>query len=139
MPQPTLDAYIFFTGNCREGMAFYKSIFGGELTFLDMPGETKPDEQARVMHAALRGGLVELLGSDGDRPRTDPYPQGAVSLTITGSDEQQLRDIFNKLAEGGKVTSELKQEFWGAIFGSLTDKYNVDWMINIEPAQAAQE
>jgi PhnB protein len=35
------------------------------------------------------------------------------------------------LSEGGKVTSPLKKESWGDIFGSLTDKFGIDWLVNI--------
>jgi len=28
----SVTPYLFFNGNCREAMGFYKKIFGGELT-----------------------------------------------------------------------------------------------------------
>jgi len=38
--------------------------------------------------------------------------------------------LFNALSKGGKVGMQLRDEFWGAYFGSCTDKYGVQWMFN---------
>ena len=38
--------------------------------------------------------------------------------------------LFDPLSAGGKVTMELQDMFWGAYFGSCTDKYGVHWMVN---------
>ena len=42
------------------------------------------------------------------------------------------KTFFSKLSEGGKVSHELRQEFWGATFGVLTDKYGIRWMLNYD-------
>jgi PhnB protein len=59
-------------------------------------------------------------------------------LSLNGSDEAKLTKIFNALAEGGKTTMPLAKQFWGDTFGMVTDKYGVDWMVNIG-AQPAVE
>ena len=131
MSEIVLEPYLYFTGNCREAMAFYHGVFGGDLSVMDMP-----DNPAKVMHSRLSGGMVTLLASDGQR--TEPYGTSAISLNLTGDDEEKLRKAFAALSEGGKVTSELKKEFWGDTFGSLTDKYGIDWQVNItQPKPAA--
>jgi PhnB protein len=35
-------------------------------------------------------------------------------------------------AEGGRVTMPLENTFWGARFGTLVDRYGVNWMFNAE-------
>jgi PhnB protein len=50
-----LTPYLFFAGNAREAMEFYKDCFGGKLevmTYADAPedacpGGTKPTEETR--------------------------------------------------------------------------------------------
>jgi uncharacterized glyoxalase superfamily protein PhnB len=49
--------------------------------------------------------------------------------------EAKLRKIFEGLSEGVEVAFPLKKEFWGDIFGQVTDNFNVDWMIDITPAK----
>lgn len=125
MQPATLDAYIYFTGNCREAMTYYQQIFGGKLSLMDVPN----DPEHKVMHARLLGGLIPLMASDGTR--TSPYPSSMISLTITGTNEEELRQAFTALSTDGVVVSPLKKEFWGDVFGSVTDKYGVDWQISI--------
>lgn len=118
-----LDPYLFFTGNAQEAMEFYQSIFGGEL-------KTMPNENGKgLMHADLTGGDVSFMATDSDR--TTPYETSCISMSISGNDAEKITAAFNKLGEGGKITSPIKVESWGDSFGMLTDKFGIDWMVNI--------
>lgn len=132
MSDINLEVYLFFKGECREAMEFYKGIFGGELsvqTYGEVPGlNAGKDTKDWLMHATLAGGDIKLMASDTEKAS----PAAAkVALSLGGSDETRLREIFGKLSAGAQVRMPLKKEFWGDIFGSLTDKYGVDWMVNI--------
>lgn len=133
MSDVSLEPYLFFDGECAEAMEFYKSVFGGELEMNkgdDMPDGTPMKEQmkGRIMHASLKGGDVNLMASDG----TKASPKTAkVELSLGGTDEAKMRKMFDSLAQGGKVRMPLERQFWGDLFGNLTDKYGVDWMMNI--------
>lgn len=131
-----LDPYIFFTGNCRQAMEFYKKVFGGELTIQTLKDVGMGDEATgnNVMHALLSGGDIKLMASDGDR--REPYPVCQITLSLGGDDEAHLTKLFEQLAEGGKVTSALKKESWGDVFGTLTDQFGIDWMVNINAPKA---
>jgi PhnB protein len=134
MSSVQLAPYIFFNGQCQEAMEFYKNIFGGELETMsyddvpNMPGDE--DMKGKLMNASLLGGDVDLRGSD--TAKASPETK-KVELCLTGSDEAHLREIFDGLAEGGTVKTPLEKMFWGDIFGQLTDKYGVDWMVDITP------
>jgi PhnB protein len=134
MSDTRLEPYLFFRGNCREAMQFYKAAFGGELqlnTVGDAPPGTMPDQEQHkndVMHARLSGGLVALLGADSEHASPETKK---VELCITGSNAVALQTAFDKLAQGGKVKMKLEKQFWGDTFGSLTDRFGVDWMFNI--------
>jgi PhnB protein len=135
MDQIELAPYIFFRGNCREAMEFYKNIFGGELSLMeyknmsdDTPG--KAELEGKLMNASLSGGVIVIRGAD-TLKASDVAKK--VSLCLTGSDEAKLRKIFEGLSDGAQVTAPLNKEFWGDIFGTLTDKFGVDWMVDITP------
>ena len=137
MTKIDLDAYLFFDGDCRQAMEFYKTVFGGELnitTYGSVPG-TKPENKDKVIHADLRGGEVHLMASDSG---TGPVAGVArVQISLAGSDEAKQRNIFEKLSKGGKVKSPLAKAFWGDIHGGLKDKFDIDWMITIGTAMQA--
>lgn len=135
MGNVTLNAYLFFAGNCREAMEFYRDIFGGTLkiqTYDEVPGQPEAME-GKVIHASLMEGDVDLMASD------SPFPHqigtGKINLSLSGTDERKLRTVFGRLSDGGKVNSPLKKEFWGDTFGMLRDKFGVDWMVNISAAK----
>jgi len=46
--------------------------------------------------------------------------------TVTAATE-----IFNALKEGGEVFMELQETFWSKCFGSLKDKFGINWNISI--------
>ena len=130
MSKVTLDAYLFFAGNCQEAMNFYKSVFGGELTLNkmgDMPG-TAPEDKDLIMHASLEGGAVNLMASDSKQASPK---MAKVELSLSGSDETLLKKLFDDLSAGGKVRMPLGKQSWGDTFGMMTDKYGIDWMMNI--------
>ena len=132
----TVSPYIFFKGNAREAMGFYKDIFGGELTtqtYSDV--NVSPTEglaQDSLMHAALEGGHAKLMASD----TSQASPVAAkISISLNGTDEPTLRQIFDQLSKDVEVQYPLKKEFWGDTFGQVTDKYGVEWMVNITPKE----
>jgi len=136
MANVSLDPYIFFKGNCREAMEFYKSIFGGELslqTYKEV-GMGDGDNADKLMHAALQGGDATLYGSDTEKASDQA---AKVSLCLGGDDEAKLTKIFEGLSEGADVRQPLKKEFWGDTFGSLVDRYGVEWMVNIAAKKPA--
>ncbi|MBN8464365.1 MAG: hypothetical protein J0M01_16380 [Dechloromonas sp.] len=38
--------------------------------------------------------------------------------------------LFHALAAGGEIDMPLQNMFWGAYFGSLTDRFGIRWMVN---------
>lgn len=133
-----LDPYLFFKGECREAMNFYKGIFGGKLDiseYGDNPGpESGGQEMAgKVMHALLSGGDIRLMASDSSGASDK---MAKVELSLSGEDESTLRKYWDALAEGGNVRTPLEKAPWGDSFGMLTDKYGTDWMVNITAKKA---
>jgi PhnB protein len=129
----TLNPYLNFRDGTREVMDFYASVFGGELTlstFAENGGMGQPEsEQGKVMHSQLRtrGGMTLMAA---DVPSSmEVSANGTVSLS--GDDEAELRGYWDGLVEGGSVTVPLEKAPWGDSFGMCTDRFGVDWMVNI--------
>ncbi len=130
-----LNPYMHFKDNAKEAMEFYKSVFGGELTmstFREGIHDEGPDAD-KIMHAMLIiGPEMTLMGAD--TPSQMEYKPGAsieMSLSGESSDEEKLTEYWNKLLDGGSVRMPLDKAPWGDSFGMLTDKYGIEWMVNI--------
>ena len=135
MGKTSLGPYIFFNGQAKEAMEFYKSIFGGNLeiqTMGEVPDEIRQEagnpDPSRVMHAKLEADGFTLFASDSAKASDK---SAKVELSLMGDDAEKLKKFFEGLSAGGKVNMPLSKQFWGDEFGMVTDKYGVDWMVNI--------
>lgn len=141
----TVNAYLTFNGNCEEAFDFYKSVFGGEFAYLgrfrDMPAGSGCDEHAipeelkdKIMHMAYAFTPDYLLmGSDTFPPHSPEIVQGNnFTLSICVDTPVEAKRIFNELSKGGTVHMPLEQTFWAELFGMFTDKFGINWMVNLE-------
>jgi PhnB protein len=125
--------YLNFNGNAAEALDFYSKSLNGEVVFKqtygESPMESAPEDKGKVMHASFKAGDLNFLVSDGTAANS--FTSGNnLSLSLNFTDVEELNSTFNALAEGGKITMELQDTFWGARFGMLTDKYGFNWMFN---------
>ena len=132
-----LNPYIMFQGNCRQAMEFYQACLGGELnlqTVGESPSkdEMPPETHDHVLHSRLAAGEIVFMASDMMGPG-EWVGGNAVSLCISGSTKAEIEAAFAKLAEGGTVNQPLIDVFFGT-FGSLTDKFGINWMFQADPA-----
>ena len=57
-------------------------------------------------------------------------PGDNVSLSVDATSQEEADKFFNHLAQGGSIKMPIQKTFWGAYFGSCTDKYGINWMFN---------
>lgn len=131
-----LTPYVNWRGQAREAMEFYRSVLGGQLdvmTFADMGGTAtgvSEDEVDWVMHSALTvSDTVVLMGAD--HPSHVPGAPQTQQVSISGDDDATLRSWWEGLSEGATVHQPLEKAPWGDSFGMLSDRYGVDWLVNI--------
>ncbi len=127
-----LNPYLNFRGQAREAMDFYRSVLGGELTsttFAEGGMQVAPEEQDQLMHAQFEVDGMTLMGAD--VPSGWPAEISNGSISLSGDDEATLRRYWAGLADGATVTAPLEKAPWGDTFGMLTDRYGVNWLVNI--------
>ena len=132
--QSKLHAYINFKDNARQAMEFYQSVFGGNLninTFKEFNASQDPSEDNKVMHAMLEADNgISFMAAD--TPNGMEYQPGSnFSMSLSGDNEAELRNYFEKLSAGGTVLEPLVKAPWGDTFGMLVDKFGVNWFVNI--------
>jgi PhnB protein len=129
-----LNPYLSFKDNTRDVMQFYSSVFGGKLTmstFKEFHASKDPKEDDLIMHAQLEAenGIV-LMASD--TPERMPYkPGNNFSVSLSGDNYAELKGYYDKLSAGGTITEALSQAPWGDSFGMFTDKFGINWLVNI--------
>ena len=139
--------YLNFPRGTEEAFTFYKSVFGGEfMGGIMRHGDVPPPEGAPalsdedkhlVMNVALpilNGHL--LMGSDIPESMGMPLTQGNTVQIVLDPDTRADADkLFAGLSAGGTVQDPLQEMFWGDYYGSLIDKFGVQWMVNCTSKQ----
>ena len=130
-----IGAYLYFDGNCREAMTFYASGLGLDLQmtpFSDMPGDRLNEAGDRIMHARLTKGPAALLMASDTMPGMPFDPGNNFSVSVASESLEEIERVFGALSEGGKITMPLADQFWGARFGMLVDRFGIQWMFTFE-------
>lgn len=137
-----IQPYLHFDENCREAMHFYQSLFGGEIELMLIGESPSKDQfpkelQHQVLHSSLKNGDFNIMASDmcGQGVLKDG---NSIQLSLDCSSEDEIKDLYHKLSEDGKILDDLKEQFWGALFAMVMDKYGVRWMLSYDTGQSSK-
>lgn len=138
----SVSTYLNFPRNTWEAFNFYKSVFGTEFNepvarFGEMPPQEgmpplAEEDKDLVMHMELPilGGH-KLMGTDAPESFGFTVNVGNnMHIMLEPDTRNETKNLFDLLSEGGKVTMDLQDMFWGDYYGSCIDKYGVQWMFN---------
>lgn len=135
-----LYPYLSFNGNCEEALNFYRDALDGEIVQLGKYGESPmpsaEELKDKIIHGRLKFGDALIMASD--RMKENNLQANNISLSVECDTNEQLDKVFSKMAEGGKITMQAQDQFWGARFGMLTDKFGMHWMFNCEKKKEAE-
>lgn len=119
--------YIYFAKSAQEAVTFYKGVFGGDAQ-VQVDGE-------RVLHLDFQAGDIHFMGSDHQSDQAGLEPGNGYNLVLNCDSEEQLRDFYVRLVEGGQEVFAPTDSGWGAIIAHCTDQFGVTWLMNYDKPQ----
>ncbi|MFC3153288.1 YciI family protein [Litoribrevibacter euphylliae] len=141
MRQAQVNNYLFFSGCCDDALAFYQTHLGARVDMLlrfnespePMPeGMLPPGYEEKVMHCEFTIGDMTIYASDGCG---DEGEFAGFNLALTIDSEEQARQVFDALADGGTVRMPLEKTFWSPLYGQVIDKFGMGWMVMLPPVE----
>jgi len=136
------STYLNFDRSTEEAFNFYKTVFdtefvGGIMRYSGVPAsegmpEMSEDDNNLVVNVQLPilGGHL-LMGTDVPEAMGAKVNQGNnVYICLQPDTRGEANSLFEALSAGGKVEMKMEEMFWGDYFGSLVDKFGVQWMVN---------
>lgn len=140
-----VTTYLNFPGNTEEAFLFYKKVFRSEFSGEGMQrfGDIKPhegmpplseDDKKLIIHVELPilGGHI-LMATDAPASFGFTLTSGNnMHINLEPDSKEETTRLFNELSAGGKVDMEMQDMFFGAYYGSCTDKYGINWMFNFK-------
>ena len=137
----TINIYLTFGGDCMQAFEFYRSVFGGEFSYVGKFSDMPPQEGQPPLPEAMKDMIMHiglpistetaLMGSDTGGEWSPAVTKGNnFPISISTDSKDKADKIFHGLAEGGKITMPLNTTFWGDYFGMLTDQLGISWMMS---------
>ena len=139
---PRVCTYVNFPGNTEEAFLFYKTIFksdfiNGIQRFGDLPADANhppiaDNVKSMVLHIELPITANHILmGTDAPKEMGFTVTLGNnMHISLEPETKEEAKRIFDQLSTGGIISMPLQDMFWGAYFGSFTDKFGINWMVN---------
>lgn len=135
------STYLNFERETEAAFTFYRSVFGTEFTGImrhrDVPlpeGQPGPSDEDKDLivnvQLPILGGHL-LMGTDAPESMGLRLTRGAnVHICLQPDARAEADVLFGARSAGGEVQMGLQEMFWGGYFGSLVDKFGIQWMIN---------
>ncbi len=120
------NPYLNFPGNTEEAFNFYRSVFGGEFLavtrfgdFPENPMGISDSDLNKIAHIALPLGPQNMLmGTDA----VESFPKRLNTgnnfyITLDPDSAAEAEQLYEKLADGGRVEMPLQQTEWAEKYG----------------------
>lgn len=131
----TTTTHLNFRGDARAALDHYQSVFGGHvvaITYKDMGGVQNENEADWVVWGEVAGaGGFHVMAYD--VPSHLPWDQGSSPffVSVRGDDTAEISALWEKLAVGSTVTQPLEPSQWAPLYGMLTDRFGVTWVLDV--------
>ena len=133
--------HLNFRGDARSALEFYQAVFGGQLTLIsyaDAGAVTDPAEADQIMwgqvasDAGVRVMAYDVPGHTSWEPGVIP-----VFVSVRGVDADEITRYWNGLADGANIVAPLAPAQWAPLYGMLTDRFGITWVLDVEVAWPA--
>lgn len=127
--------HLNFQGQARAALAFYHSVFGGQVTqftYQDFGQVADPIDAERIVFGKVEAPSGFLIMAF-DVPAGRPWQQGenAFYVSLSGADQDEIRALWDKLAVDGAIVHALAPAQWSPLYGMLKDRFGVTWAVNV--------
>lgn len=133
-------AHINFRGQAREALEFYKTVFGGETTIATYAMIHQVEDPAQADSVAW--GQLEapngfrVMAYDVQTAKPFDHGQNAFYIALRGTDTDEIQGQWDKLADGANILTPLAPAVFAPLYGMLTDRFGVTWIIDVSTPQA---
>jgi PhnB protein len=135
MPLKT-TTHLNFRGDAADALRFYQSVFGGDrvaVTYADAGAVRDPADADRIIWgqvASDHGFRVMAY----DVPTQMPWSLGenAFFVSVRGDTNAEIAGYWDALSDGATVVQPLAPSGWSPLYGMLTDRFGVTWVLDVE-------
>jgi PhnB protein len=132
----TTTAHANFRGQAREALAFYHSVFGGDLslaTYADIHSAESPDQADHIAFGRVKApNGFDIMAYDVQPSKGYDPGENAFYITLQGNDTDEIKAQWDGLADTATILIPLAPAPFAALYGMLTDRYGITWIIGVD-------
>lgn len=122
---------MFQDGNAEEAMNFYTSLVeDSEITNIIRYGANESGVEGSIMQATFTLKGQEFMCIDSNMKHEFSFTP-SFSIYIICDTEDEIRDFYQRLSEGGQVLMPLDNYGFSKKFGWVNDRFGVSWQLNL--------
>jgi len=137
-----VSSYLNFPGNTEEVFNFYKKVFRTDFVqgiqrFGDIPASSDHPPVSDAVKNLILHVQLPLLGDHilmgSDAPKEMGFtvtPGNNMHISLEPDSREEADRIFKELSAGGEISMPIQDMFWGAYYGSFSDKFGINWMVS---------
>ena len=149
----TTTTHLNFRGTARRALEFYQGVLGGDLTVAtyaevgmpaDLPGadavvfgRLETEDGLRLLaydvpgHAGTSDDTAAIAGTT-RREQGTTVTDRTFFQSLQGTTLDEVRPVWDALADGAEIVEPLAASVWSAGFGMLTDRFGVTWVVDVQ-------
>ena len=128
----TITPFLMFIGKAEAAIEFYKTVFPNlEIESMVKYGAGQQGKEGTVKLATfvVAGQRVKCIDSP---PVHDFDFTPSFSFFVECESEEQLKERFAKLSDGGKIMMPVDNYGFSTKFAWTSDKFGVSWQLNLQ-------
>jgi predicted 3-demethylubiquinone-9 3-methyltransferase (glyoxalase superfamily) len=127
----SVTPFLMFEGAAEEAMKFYVSLFSeSKIVSMVRYGPNEAGAEGSIKKAAFSLNGRTFACSDSPVKHDFSFTP-SISLFVELDSESDIDQIFQRLADGGKIFMPLNQYGFSRKFGWVSDRFGVSWQLNL--------
>ena len=130
--------HLNFRGDAKAALAFYQTVFGGEVTvftYAQAGNVQSPAEADQITFG-------QVISPDGfqimayDVPSSMDWNAGQIPffVSVRGADGEEITRYWDKLTQGGTIIQPLGPAGWAPLYGMVKDRFGITWVLDVQAA-----
>ena len=127
-----ITTFLMFDGNAEEAMNLYASLFKqSEILSITRYGANEAGNEGTVQQALFTLNGQQFMCIDSPAQHAFTFTP-SMSLFVRCDTEEDIDEVFAKLAQDGQILMPLGEYPFSPKFGWVSDKFGVSWQLSLE-------
>ena len=135
----TTTAHINSRGQARDMLHFYAKAFHGEVTiatYTDIHAVEDPSQAGQVAWGQVTASNgFRIMAYDVQPSKTFDAGENAYYVALRGDDRDEIQHLWDGLTNGATILTPLAPAPFAPLYGMLTDRFGVTWIVDATPPQ----